>query len=148
MVQRGRQELQTQRSRRVVVKRMLQFLGSQDEHCETILHSLREARRLGVDMVPQSFFRYLFLSIHVFHWITIIQCHSLSFALSIYLPHSLIVIITDPSPQAFVDKVQRVYDSAGPRLKARNRLRTAVGQSLLPPHFSPTHPLTYWAGFP
>mmetsp|Transcript_27478 Transcript_27478/g.37764 ORF Transcript_27478/g.37764 Transcript_27478/m.37764 type:complete len:1363 (-) Transcript_27478:153-4241(-) len=77
LVLKARQELQVLRRRRVVVKQLLQFLACEDQHCETVLQSLREARQLGVDL-------------------------------------------------AFVDKVQRVYDLAGPRLKARNRLRSAI----------------------
>ena len=51
VVLKARQELQVQRRKRAVVKKLVQFLACEDQHCETVLQSLREARQLGVDLV-------------------------------------------------------------------------------------------------
>jgi myosin heavy subunit len=76
-VLRAKAELGRLHKKRKVMITMIEFLRSENDHCEIIPETLEAAEELGVD--PD-----------------------------------------------FIAKVQRVYDSASPRLRARNKLRRAV----------------------
>lgn len=76
-VLRAKAELGRLHKKRKVMITMIEFLRSENEHCEIIPETLEAAEELGVD--PD-----------------------------------------------FIAKVQRVYDSASPRLRARNKLRRAI----------------------
>ncbi len=76
-VVRAKTELGRLHQKRKVMVTMIEFLRSENDHCEIIPETLEAAEELGVD--PD-----------------------------------------------FIAKVQRVYDSASPRLRARNKLRRAV----------------------
>lgn len=76
-VLRAKAELGRLHKKRKVMITMIEFLRSENDHCEIIPETLEAAEELGVD-------------------------------------------------HDFIAKVQRVYDSASPRLRARNKLRRAV----------------------
>ena len=62
MVEKGREFLRIQHQKRAVVKKMMLFLSHEDDYCDTILDTLREAKKLDIDMVIKTLYNCFYVS--------------------------------------------------------------------------------------